>query len=101
MSYFIDKSHFEEDGAQNYLIFQPLIRYFEFITNSPRYISPWKSTGLSTESIKPPTTSDNSLASALSYYGTKMRVKVTGSCLKQDKVTFNHKKVVNIYIVYK
>ena len=100
LSYFIDKSHFEEDGGQNYLIFQPLIRYFEFITNSPHYISPWKSKGLSTESIKPPTTSNNSLAPALNYYGTKMRVKFTGSCLKQDKVTFNHKKVVNIYIVY-
>ena len=23
------------------------------------------------------------------------------SCLKQDKVTFNHGKIVNIYIVYK
>ena len=56
--------------------------------------------GLSTESIKSPTTSDNSLAPALSYYGTKTRVTFTGSCLKQDKVTFNHKKVVNIYIVY-
>ena len=29
-----------------------------------------------------------------------MREKFTGSCLKQDKVTFNHKKVVNIYNVY-
>ena len=29
-----------------------------------------------------------------------MRVKFTGSCLKQDKVRFNHKKVVKIYIVY-
>ena len=26
-SYFKGKSHFEEDGAQNYLIFQPIIRY--------------------------------------------------------------------------
>ena len=26
--YFRDKSHFEEDGAQNYLIFQPMYRYF-------------------------------------------------------------------------
>ena len=25
---------------------------------------------------------------------------MTKSCLKQDKVTFNHAKVVNIYIVY-
>ena len=100
MSYFIGKSHFDEDGAQNYLIFQPLIRYFEFITNTSRYISSWKSKGLSTESIKPPTASDNSLAPALDYYGTKTRVNFTGSCLKQGKVKFNHKKVVNIYIVY-
>ena len=27
-SYFIDKSHFEEDGTQNYLVFQPMCRYF-------------------------------------------------------------------------
>ena len=30
----------------------------------------------------------------------KIRVKFTGSCLKQDKVIFNHRKVVNIYIIY-
>ena len=29
-----------------------------------------------------------------------MQAKFTGSCLKQDKVIFNHGKVVNIYIVY-
>ena len=28
-SCFIDKSHFEEDGKQNYLVFQPMYRYFE------------------------------------------------------------------------
>ena len=37
---------------------------------------------------------------ALSYYGTKTRVKFTGNCLKQDKVTFNQKNVANIYIIY-
>ena len=26
--YFRGKIHFEEDGAQNYLIFQPLYKYF-------------------------------------------------------------------------
>ena len=26
--YFRGKSHFEEDGMQNYLIFQPMQRYF-------------------------------------------------------------------------
>ena len=80
-SYFVGKSHFEEDGTQNYLVFQPLNKYFKVITNTD-YISSWKSKGLSAESIKPPTTSDNSLTPALSYYGTKTRVKFTGSCLK-------------------
>ena len=28
-SYFIGKSHFEEDGTQNYLVFQPMYRYFK------------------------------------------------------------------------
>ena len=64
------------------------------------YVSSWKSKGLSAETIKPPTTSDNSLTPALSYYGTKTRVKFTGSCLKQSKISYTHRKVVNIYIVY-
>ena len=62
-SYFIGKSHFEEDGTQNYLVFQPLNKYFIVITNTD-YISSWKSKGLSDESIKPPSTSDNSLTPA-------------------------------------
>ena len=98
-SYFIGKSNFEEDGTQNYLVFQPMYRYFKIITNTD-YISSWKSKGLSAESIKPPATSDNSLTPALSYYGTKTRVKFTGSCLKQSKISYTHGKVVNIYIVY-
>ena len=91
---------FDSDGgSQAYLIFQPVYRYFKTVTNT-NYISLWKSKGLSSESIKPPTTSDNSLTPALSYYGTKTRVKFTGSCLKQSKISYNHGKVVNIYIVY-
>ena len=51
-----------------------MYRYFKMITNTD-YISSWKSKGLSSESIKAPTTSYNSLTPALSYYGTKARVK--------------------------
>ena len=98
-SYFIGKSYFEEDGTQNYLVFQPISRYFKIIANTD-YVSSWKSKGLSNESITPPTTSNNSLTPALSYYGTKIRLKFTGSCLKQDKITYTHGKTVNIYIVY-
>ena len=60
----------------------------------------WQSKGLSNGSIEPPTTSNYSLNPRLSYYGTKIRVQFTGSCLKQPKFTFTHEKIVNIYIVY-
>ena len=98
-SYFINKSRFEEDDTQNYLVFQPINRYFKVSANTD-YVSSWKSKGLSAETIKPPTTSDNSLTPAGSYYGTKARVKFTGSCLKQSEVSYTHGKVVNIYIAY-
>ena len=79
LSYFIGKNHFEEDGTQNYLVFQPMYKYFKMIINTD-YISSWKSKGLSAESIKPP---DNSLTPALSYYDHfKVRVKFTASCLE-------------------
>ena len=71
-----------EDGSQVYLIFQPLHRYFKTITNT-NYILSWKSRGLSAESIKPPTTSDNRLTPKLSYYDYNIRVEFTGSFLKQ------------------
>ena len=54
LDYFIGKSHFEEDSTQNYLVFQPVNKYFKVITNTD-YVSSWKSKGLSAESIKPPT----------------------------------------------
>ena len=46
LSYFIGKSHFEEDDTQNYLVFQPIKRYFKIIANT-KFISLWKSNGLS------------------------------------------------------
>ena len=63
-------------------------------------VSSWKSKGLSAETIKPPATSDNSLTPALSYYGTKTRVRFTGSCFKQSTISYNHRPIVNIYIFY-
>ena len=86
-SYFIGKSHFEENGTQNYLVFQPMYWYCNVIAKS-KYISEWKSKGLSDENITPPTISDNSLTLQLGYYGTKTRLKFTGNCLKQHKITY-------------
>ena len=100
--YFMGKSHFEEDGTQNYLVLQPIYRYFKVfsITQYLEYVSEWKSKGLSSESFKAISTTDNSLNPTLNYYGTKIRVKFSGDCFEQRKITSNHGKVVNFYIVY-
>ena len=76
-----------------------MYKYFKMIGNID-YISEWKSKGLSDEIIKSPSTYNNSLAPALSYIGSKTRVKFDGDRVKQDKITFTHGRTVNIYIVY-
>ena len=85
-SYFIGKSHFDEDGAENYVAFQPIVRYFKLIANTD-HISSWKSKGLSAEGIKPPTRSGNSITPKLNYYGNKVRVNFAKSCLKQPIIS--------------
>ena len=101
LSYFKGKSHFEEDGTQNYLVFQPIYKYFKKVAgvDSGSYIYFCKYKGLSDERINSVTTCNYSITPELSQYGTKTRVKFTGSCLKQDKATYNI-TIVNIYIVY-
>ena len=102
LSYFKGKGHFEEDSAQNYLVFQPIYRYFKRTAGvvGGNYIYFWKSKGLSDERINSNTASNHSITPKLSHYGTKTRVKFSGNCLKQDKATHNHGTIVNIYIVY-
>ena len=89
-SYFRGKRHFEEDGTQNHLAFQPIYRYFKKIAGvgSGNYIYFWKSKGLSDKRINSVTASNYSITPELSHYGTKARVKFIGSCLKQDKATY-------------
>ena len=66
-----------------------------------KYISSWKSKGLSDETIKPYATSDNSLTPLIDYYGSKVRVKFNKGCLKQsNNLTYDYGSRVNIYIVY-
>ena len=101
-SYYNGKSHFGEDSTQNYLVFQPMYIHFKFflITQYLDYVSEWKSKGLSSEGFKAISITDKSLNPTLNYYGTKTRVKFTGSCLQKQKITYKHGKVVNIYIVH-
>ena len=96
LSYFRGKSYFEEDGTQNYLEFQPIIRYFRIIANIK-----WKSKRLCDHTITPYATSDNSLTPLIDHYGTKIRLRFNKSCLKQpNKITYDKGCKVNVHIVY-
>ena len=55
---------------------------------------------MSDEKINSITTSNYSITPELDYYGSKIRVKFSGSCLKQDKTTYGDGTTVNMYTVY-
>ena len=55
---------------------------------------------MSDERINSIAASNYSITLSLDYLGAKMRVKFNKSFLKQDKITYNNGKIVNIYIVY-
>ena len=103
LSYYHGKQYFDEGSSkQNYLVFLPMGKYFKLnsVVGVIDRVLSWQSKGLSNKSIKPATTSDNSLTPELNYYGTKIKIKFTRKCLKQSDHIFTHKRVVNIYIVY-
>ena len=75
-SYFIGKSHFEEDVAQNYLVFQPMYRYFKRIASvgNSSYIYYWQSKGCSDEKINSIKTSNHIVTPNVDYYVTETRI---------------------------
>ena len=56
-------SDFEEDGTQNYLVFQPMYRYFKRVSGvgDVSYLFFWKTKGYSNGNITAPFTSDYKL----------------------------------------
>ena len=98
--YFWSESHFIDDGKQNWLVFQSIQRYFKTVSANDSNIFSWKSKRSCDESIKPPTTFNKMFNPSIDFVGTKVRAKFNEDCLKQKKITFNHGKIVNIYVVY-
>ena len=104
LSYYRGKQYFDEgSGKPNYLVFLPINKYFKLnsVAGAADYVLSWQSKGLSNESIKPSTITNSRLTPELNYYGSKTKIKFTGICLKQSSHILTHKKVVNIYTVYK
>ena len=91
--YFHGQSHCKDYGPQNYLLFQPVYRFFKKIANRD-YISSWEAKVLK-------------LFLHLTVFLLKRQIILTlwvkddESCLKQDKVIFPNKAVINFDSVYK
>ena len=101
--YFRGKSHFEEDGIQRYLVFQPIKIYFKVIAGvgDGSYIYYWESKGFSDERINSIKTSYYGVTPYSRYYDTnKIRAKFDGGCLKQDQGILLHGGILNTYTVY-
>ena len=76
LGYSIGKSHFDENGAQNYPVFQSMLHYFML-----------NSKGIT-----------NTLTPSINYYGGKVRLRFTGSVLQQKTATYNQKKKLEIFM---
>ena len=88
-------SYFENDHTKNYLLLQTVYKYFK----KPLIALIFHRGNLKDCMMKVESpAASNSLAPALNQINTNLRVKVDGSCLKQDKLTFTHNKVFNICI---
>ena len=77
LSYFKGKQYFDEgSGQQNYLVYLPMGKYFKLssVVGVIDRVLSWQSKGISNESIKPPTTSNNSLNPRLSYNDNKSTI---------------------------
>ena len=94
--------YFENDGSQNYLVFQPIYSFFTKSGSITETIIAFKSRGLPDKIIKPPSTSDNRPASKLKWiHNSEIAIKFDGGCFKQDKETFSPKNVINLFIAYR
>ena len=97
-SLFIGQNYFSNDGGQLFLIFQTIYKTVATFSGLSDTISEWKSKRLSNRKIKPLYTANKSLSPKLVWMNDiNIRIRFTGSCLKQDKTTFTP-NVVNVYI---
>ena len=81
LSYFHGKNYFDEDGTQNYYIFQPISKYLKVAyVNDVNYILSWKSRTLNDIKIESIKTNNYLLNPRMDIYDTsKITIKFNGS----------------------
>ena len=101
LSYLPGKSYFDEDGTQNYYIFQPISKYLKVAyVNDVNYILSWKSRGLNDIKIESIKANNYLLNPRMDIYDTsRIRIKFNGSFLNRFPPAILHGDIVNFYIV--
>ena len=84
-SYFHGKNYFDEDGNQNYYIFQPISKYLKVTyVKDITYVLSWKSRGLNDTKIESIKTNNYSVNPRMDHYDTsKTRIKFDESFLNR------------------
>ena len=101
-SFYHGKKYFDEDGALNYYVFQPLFKYLEetHVGNITHILS-WKPRRLHNTKIKAIVTTNYLLNPRIKIYDMgKIRIKFSGSFLNRFPSTMPPRNIVNIYIIY-
>ena len=102
LSLFIGQSYLNNDGAQLYLIFQPIYKTITTFSGLKDTISEWESKGLSNGKFKPPYKTNKILPPKRQWNKSRLRLRFERSCLKQeDTIPFTPSNVVNLFTVYK
>ena len=102
LSYFLGKNYFDEDGTENYYIFQPISKYLKVAyVNDINHILSWKSRGLNDIKIEYIKTNNYLLNPHMDLYDMSKTIKLfNGSFLNWFPPTILHGDIVNVYIVY-
>ena len=100
LSHFNGKNYFDENGTQNWFIFQPVGRYLktDYTAKNIDYVLSWESKGISGSDINSIKTNNYLLNPRIDYYDTsKIRIKLDGSFLNRFPPSILLGKIVNIY----
>ena len=89
--YFRGKNYFEEDGAQNYLVFQPVYKNI-LKKQEMKFLRGNRNDCL----VISTTTRTNKSAAKTIYDNARIKIGFSEDLLRQNQVTYNHGPVVNI-----
>ena len=91
----IDELQGKNFAEDSYLFFEPDYRYIE--TTGIKSVLSWKSTGLFDEKIK---SIEDDYSPELGLNKLRICLNFRNDVLAQEKVTYTHEHIVNLYIVY-